>query len=106
MNIENTQAAGLLALISSLPTPSKECDKEVREKHVSVIDRCTVWTERLHNDGRRYATRYLAYDKDMLINYAKVKQTAIDMTRSPSLSAPELQPDGRWAINLTYYGLD
>ena len=72
----------------------------------SVIDRCTVWTTTLHNDGRRYAVKYEAYDKDMLQGYAETKRANVDMMRSPSLSMPQLQPNGLWAVELTYYGLD
>lgn len=72
----------------------------------SIIDRCTVWTTPLHNDGRRYSYKYEAYDKEMLIGYAEAKRANIDMMRSPSLSTPWLQPNSLWAVELTYYGLD
>jgi hypothetical protein len=72
----------------------------------SVIDRCTIWTTVLQNDGRCYSYRYEAYDKEMLMGYAEAKRAAIDMMRSPSLSTMKLQTNGLWAIELTYYGLD
>lgn len=72
----------------------------------SVIDRCTVWTTCLHNDGRYYAYKYEAHDKQLLIEYAESKRASIDLMRSPSLSRPALQADGLWAIKFTYYGLD
>lgn len=72
----------------------------------SVIDYCIVWTTPLHNDGRRYAFKYEAYDKDMLQGYAETKRANIDTMRSPSLSMPQLQPNGLWAVELNYYGLD
>lgn len=72
----------------------------------SVLDSCTVWTTPLRNDGRRYTFKYEAYDKELLMRYAEEKRAAIDFMRSPSLSTPRLQPDGLWAIDLTYYGLD
>lgn len=72
----------------------------------SVIDRCTVWTTCLYNDGRSYAYKYEAYDKKMLLRYAEARRAAIDMMRSPSLSAALLQSNGLWAIELNYYGLD
>lgn len=71
-----------------------------------VIDRYTVWTTVLHNDGSRYEYKFEAYDKEMLIGYVETKRANIDMMRSPSLSMPRLQPNGLWAIELTYYGLD
>lgn len=72
----------------------------------SIIDRCTVWTTCLHNDGRRYSYKYEAYDKDMLLGYAEAKRANIDVMRSPSLSMPQLQPSGLWTIELNYYGVD
>lgn len=71
-----------------------------------IIDRSTVWKTCLHNDGRRYHYQYEAYDKDMLVKYAAAARASIDRMRSPSLTIPALQLDGKWAIQLTYYGLD
>lgn len=106
MDIENTQAAGLRDFLSTLKAPEKEFDKQIREMNHSIIDRCTVWTTPLYNDGRRYVFKYEAYDKELLMGYAKAKQLAIDMMRSPVLTAPQLQPNGLWFVELTYYGLD
>lgn len=72
----------------------------------SIINRCTVWTTPLHNDGRRYSFKYEAHDKEMLMCYAEAKRESIDMMRSPSLSSPQLQSNGLWSIELNYYGLD
>ena len=74
-------------------------------KMFDVIEDATVYSEKILDNGSRVTYRYSCAQLDLLTKYVADKKEKIDPYRSPKISNC-YKHDGRFAIDITTYGLD
>jgi len=74
-------------------------------KMFDVIEDATVYSEKILDNGSRVTYRYTCADLQLLTSYISKTIAKIDPYRSPKISCC-YKHEGRFAIDITTYGLD
>lgn len=78
---------------------------DVASNSQKTIEDCTVYTERIIDNGSYYLRRYSGKNKEMVQKYAQDVFDGVDKMRSPTMSSAQPYRDG-YCIELGWHGLD